>query len=71
MNNTTRNMLLALVAITGAALAQQITQKLALTINGKNSSDKAVILGGKTYYIGFKNVGCDHQTHRKQNCADQ
>ena len=50
MNNTTRNMLLALVAITGAALAQQVSQNLFLSINGKNSSDKAVVLGGKTYY---------------------
>jgi hypothetical protein len=50
MNNKTRNLLLALVAITGAALAQQVSQNLLLSINGKNSSDKAVILGGKTYY---------------------
>jgi hypothetical protein len=50
MNNHTRNILLALLAITGAALAQQVSQNLSLSINGKNSSDKAVILVGKTYY---------------------
>jgi hypothetical protein len=50
LNNTTRNIMIAFGALTAVALAQQVTQSLSVTINGKSSSDKAVVLSGKTYY---------------------
>jgi hypothetical protein len=50
VNNTTRNIMIAFGALAAVAVAQQVTQSLSVTINGKSSSDKAVVLSGKTYY---------------------
>ncbi len=50
MNNTTRNIVIAFGTLTAIAVAQQVKQSLSVTINGKTSSDKAVVLSGKTYY---------------------
>jgi hypothetical protein len=50
VNNAARNILIAFGALAALAVAQQVTQSLSVTVNGKSSSDKAVVLSGKTYY---------------------
>jgi hypothetical protein len=50
VNNTARNIVIAFGALAAVGVAQQVTQRYSVTINGKSSSDQAVVLGGKTYY---------------------
>ena len=50
MQSNIRNALIAVSLLATIALAQQVSQSLQLTINGKAVSDKALIVGGKTYY---------------------
>lgn len=45
-----RNALIAVSLLAAIAIAQQVSQSLPLTVNGKASSDKALTVGGKTYY---------------------
>lgn len=50
MQTNIRNALIAASLLATIAVAQQISQNLQLTVNGKALSDKALSVGGKTYY---------------------
>ena len=50
MKSNIRNALIAASLLATIAVAQQVSQSLQLSVNGKALSDKALIVGGKTYY---------------------
>ena len=50
MKSNIRNALIAASLLATIAVAQQVSQSLQLSVNGKAVSDKALIVGGKTYY---------------------
>lgn len=50
MQSNIRNALFAASLLATIAIAQQVSQSLQLTVNGKVLSEKALIVGGKTYY---------------------